>query len=234
MIRVLLLTSLLSIFFLNPLSSRAQGGFSIGPKGGFDYTVLNSKTIKSVDSIRSDLNLGYNVGLSLGWNLYRYNFGVTSGVYLRKIKHSHAHNAPDGWETSYDLTYLEVPLLIRLRPRGNMLTKSITYGGFYFEFGAQMGFLMSAKTTYSDSLTNSNIDAKSLYESSNLAGVIGLGAHQFGLPQFALTHGIRFTYGLGDIVKNAITEQPIIGKPTNTITIGYLMSITFKFPSGRF
>ena len=95
-----------------------------------------------------------------------------------------------------------------------------------------MGFLIGGKATYTDSLSNLNIDAKTLYEKNNLTGVVGFGVHQYGFPKFALTHGLRFTYGFDDIVKTVMSE-PALGKPTNTLTIGYIMAITFKFPSER-
>ena len=125
-----------------------------------------------------------------------------------------------------------------------MLRKTITYGGFYVELGPQIGFVSSANYSYSDSTSNYSGDVKSSFEKINLAVVIGIGTHQFGLERFALTHGLRLTYGLGDIVVSnngggegypiqdqaGNTSTLPYNNPIRAISFGYIMAITFKIP----
>ena len=95
--------------------------------------------------------------------------------------------------------------------------------------------LIEAANEYSDSsgkaTTNlSGSRLKTMFEVFNFAGVIGFGDHQVGIKHWAVTHGIRITYGFLDIYnglfKNGFSSGPY--KPTNAISAGYLLSISYK------
>ena len=238
LLKNLLLASL--VFFLVPTVTNAQGGFSFGIKGGYNFTMLQDKNI--ADSIRVDpVSFGWHGGIHIGWNMSRYNVGFTTALNYKQYNQKIEHQKAKGWKAENRVSYLEVPLLLRIRPRGDMLRKTVTYGGFYFELGPQIGFVSSADYSYSDSTANYGGDVKSSFEKINWAMVVGVGGHQFGLENFSLTHGLRLTYGLGDIiVPNTGSEgypiQDQAGKtstlpynnPVRAISVGYIMALTFK------
>jgi len=209
-------------------SSYAQGRFRVGFKGGYGLTMLYNDNYYKDGSVTNELSTGGTFGASVGFNAARYNWGVTLGLFIRQYQQRWK---ADSWHSITKLNYFEAPFLFRLRPAGNKVTKKFTYAGPYFEIGVQPGFLLKDAQVISD--TNGIVLPDQTYESFNLSGVIGIGYHQVGVEKWAVTHGIRLTYGLVDIIsaKNNNGTAYAAYKPTNSISVIYLLAVSYKFTS---
>lgn len=212
----------------------AQGGPRVSIEAGANYTLLRNKNRMADTSFTMLPSFGFTGGVSAGWNMLGYNYGFTLGALFKQYNQKYDG---DGFDAETRLTYIELPFLFRLRPVGNKITRMITYGGPYFEAGIQPGFLSSARSVFTDSTGNVTMDSKSSFEPVQLSGVVGFGFHQIGLDNWAMTHGLRFTYGFQDITGAAGGKDKPYGnkayEPTNTISAGYLLVISYKWPMTR-
>ncbi len=229
------LVSMLLIAFFNAFT---QSGFRLSLKGGAGVSSFYNANMYSDDAIMVLPGVGYCIGGEFGYNAKWYNYGVTTGIYLRSYGNHFEIPGINGVPTVTNyttLTGLEIPLLMRFRPTGDQRTKTVTMGGPYFEFGA-VGFILNeAKQKSTNSLTGeSTYDVSSLYQSQSANLVIGFGSHQYGLERFGLTHGIRIHLNVLDITSDDFKGLSYKGneyKGTFPICIQYLMAATLKFPT---
>ncbi len=240
--RISIVISLILIVFSFSLT-KAQGGFNVGMKLGGNYTRINNANFNSDELIEHFPNVGFAGGVSVGYNAPYYNIGFTTGAYYKTYSQTFQY-IPDStlkmsWKNNYNLAYLEVPLLLRVRSAGDQRTKTFTYGGPYFEIGLQGGMLLSANQSSPDSLPQRYVgeDISDKFEKYTLAAVIGVGGHQVGTEHWAVTHGIRLTMSLLDINANNVGQGyiPEDGsgakpyKPFRFISAGYMLAISYKF-----
>ncbi|HDY86950.1 MAG TPA: hypothetical protein ENH82_02405 [bacterium] len=227
---------LISLLVLS-ISSFAQGGYVLGVRGGVGIgTLYNSNGF-------NDINLTYKPSLvwhvygSAGYNATYYNFGfmMDFGIqqYQSQISIRDTSTALD-IEELHKLMYFELPLMMRIRPQGNKVTREFTLGGPYFEIGIKPGFLLSAKFERDSAASITNADVKPFYETITFGAFIGFGIHQVGLENFGLTHGIRISYDFLDITSAAGGKGDVYtnGDPykgTHPVSISYQMSLHFKF-----
>lgn len=222
--------------------SFAQGGFRAGIKLGGNYTRIHNQNFIDDEGIQHFFNLGFMGGASIGYNATYYNFGFTLGAFFKQYNQTFQYQDPKeinpNWKNVYRLNYLEVPLLFRVRPRGDFKTKSFTLGGPYFEIGIQGGLLLSANQSFPDSLLPIAFPAEDIasqFLEYSLGAVIGVGTHQVGTEHWALTHGFRLTFSLLDIRaemnrNDYTTTDGVLTKykPFRTISAGYILAVSYK------
>jgi len=231
--------TLILLMFMSICSVYGQAGLSLSIKGGagisnfFNLKFFQEKDIMVLPAI------GYSLGAEMGWNSKFFNFGITGGAYIRQYGHA-MDNVGTGQlpeiHNYYKLNALELPLLIRFRPRGNNMTKTITMGGPYFEMGLQAVLIQNAQQKISGAgIDDMNLPIDDLFESMTGGLVIGFGDHQIGLEKFALTHGLRIHFNIFDITAKELRDNDYNGtisySGTSPVCIQYLMAITLKFPS---
>jgi hypothetical protein len=243
--RLLILSTLILISYY----SFGQGGPRVSLKGGVNYTMLNNANWKSDPGVDVVPGIGFMGGVALGYNMNAYNFGFTVGGFLKQYRQVNTTSASilgQNFKNKADmtLTYVEVPILFRLRPAGNKMTRMITYGGPYFEIGVAPAFLNSAKADLETTvpifgtIKQPGSDISNRFESMMWSGIIGFGFHQIGLEKWAVTHGFRLSYGLSDITgTNGGKDQDYIKsdgtttsyEPTKVIAIGYVLTFSYKW-----
>ena len=232
--------SALTILFLAVIaySGYAQGGPTIGIKGGYGPTYLLNKNWKNDKGMRYMPSFGYNAGLALGYNARYYNFGFSGEVFIQQIRHKMEEDrATPTFSRDYKFQYLSLPLFLRLRPSGDYSSRTYTYGGAYFEIGVQPSKLLSATLdSFVQATGTTQIDIKNRYEEWNVFGVIGAGFHQVGTEKISLTHGIRVYYGFMDMNNEAnrgdyinVDGTTSSYQSTKAVTVQYLFSLIYKF-----
>ena len=231
--------TLILLMFMSICSVYGQAGFSLSIKGGAGISnLVNFKFFQDKDIMVLPA-IGYSLGGEMGWNAEFFNFGITGGAYIRQYGHS-MDNLGSGQlpeiHNYYKLNALELPLLIRFRPRGNNMTKTITMGGPYFEMGIQAALIQNAEQKISGAgIEDLSLPIDDIFEGMTGGLVIGFGNHQIGLEKFALTHGLRIHLNIFDITAKELRDNDYNGtisyKGTQPVCIQYLMAITLKFPS---
>jgi len=183
---------------LAPAIAAAQSSTTFGVKAG-----LTAATVKVDDSEGSFKRLlgavgGVFIGHNLSDNLALQVEGLAS---QRGTK----TNFGSGAETTYRLTYIDVPVLARF---GNTTTNGTHFHVFT---GPQFSFLMSAKES-TDGVSGS-IDLKDELTSSDIGWTVGAGVEQGSLSLDA-----RYTLGLKNI--NGSPSDPVTKSRAFAVMVG--------------
>ncbi len=209
----ILLVSAALLALMQPSSAQLIG---VGVKGGVNYSTLSgSFMIDEEDFEVSDLK--YKTGLVVGAS---YSMGLLPMISLQpellytskgaKFSDSFIDDGvPVDIEATLDLTYIEIPILVKVTLPTPGLSPS-------FYAGPAIAFISAAKAKFEVSAMGFSFsdeqDIKEEIKSTDIGLVLGAGL-EFGLPVFKLTADLRYTMGLssidevgdGDIKNNAIT-----------------------------
>jgi opacity protein-like surface antigen len=170
------------------VSAQEPGSSCIGVKGGLNYTKVRGDEVEGVNYLT-----GYAFGA-----FYRYQvaerFAVSPEV-LYSVKGAKEKDT----DNKYELSYVEIPLLLRLIfPTSSVATPAV-YAGPY------IGFLMSAEYE--------GIDVKDTTAGTDYGVVFGAGADiELGGGGKTINIDVRYSLGLADL-----NDDPeITGEVLNT------------------
>lgn len=183
-------------------ASFAQDGKSLGfgVKAGANFANL------SIDPDDDEFDTEMKIGIH-GGAFVNLPLGSTFAIQPELVYSAEgAKQGEDDFEFSYNLGYLNVPIMFQY-----------TASGFYAETGPQIGFLMSAKAKVEFDGEEEEEDVKDDFESTNFSWGIGLG---YRLPN-GVGIGARYNLGLSNILK----ESGDTKLKSNVIQLG--LSYTF-------
>ncbi|MCB0639349.1 MAG: hypothetical protein KDC54_22140, partial [Lewinella sp.] len=178
-----ILTLLFSLFF-SFLS--AQVWLEIGPKASFGPSGYVNGTILNDDKHDYSLNLAFNYGGVVGFNIGDYhglNLEALWGTYFQNITYL-GDDGPRRNSLEWEVT--DLYLLYRYYPES----------GYYFELGPKFTLVNDRQQTFGVEF----VDTKGLYEDKYVSAVAGLGAFLAGSEVMVIKAGLRFEYGLTDMV----------------------------------
>ena len=202
----------------------------VGVRGTFNSTWLLNQNQLSDKGLKYKASWGGSGGIMLGVHYTQWGAVHIEGLYSTLSQKMAGTIDSLKWDSRTDLTYYEFPILLHFVPKEFK----------YIEAGIKISSLANAKSSYTSSLVNVSGDAKSNFEKSNLALVLGWGGSLWGDGGGLLDLGIRLTYGLSDIIstnggrdkeyKSYSDGTPKSYTPTNTATIGF--HLTYDFDMG--
>lgn len=172
-----------SVSWLTPSN---DGYNADGSKFGFKYGLLMDFRLFGVDNY--SLASGFTVN-TIGGNLSEPSSESVNGVLTASRI-----------DANYKLTYIDVPLAIRLK------TKEIGYNVFYAKFGSELGFNVGAKKKYtetygnyiSDETTNDVAGDINLFRSSLVFG-LGIERNISGSTNYRI--GLTYHNGLTNVMQ---------------------------------
>jgi hypothetical protein len=186
-------------------AANAQATF--GVKGGLNLSSLKSSG--DGESETTDTKTGFNVGAFANVPLgTTFSFAPELVLSTEGGKESETFMG-EKYEAKYNLTYLNIPLLLQYNA-----------SGFVAHTGPQVGFLMSAKSKVKIMDEEEEIDMKDEMEKINLSWAVGLG---YQLPG-GLGFNARYNLGLSDLSKESGEGK----LKANTIQIG----VSYSFGGG--
>jgi hypothetical protein len=225
----------------------AQGGPYMGVKGTAGLSPIYNETWWNHAQIEYQPALSWGVGPSIGYNAIYYNIGYTIGgfykTYTQKFRINRGENFGENEHAFLQMNYLDVPIMLRFRPKGDQVTRKITYGGPYFEIGVQPSMLLNIKHKHTDTTGRQIMKdiSKGDFEKYNVAAVVGFGFHQIGTAKWSLTHGFRLSFAFLDVVKgdkdilgvSRLNEDKYQWKHTRLLNVSYILTLYHKWPKKR-
>lgn len=166
--------------------------FELAAKGSYRSTWLFNDSLSKLGSEQDyDKGWGYNYGLGATF-YFNKNLGIEVNGLLGMFEGNYAGSYDSiKYNSGVSLTTLDIPLLLKLR------TKS---GGAYLELGPQYTILSKAVYSYKGTDTTYTRDVSSLYAGENIAVMLGFGVNIDLTKRLLLNTGIRFEYGLSDLI----------------------------------
>ena len=220
-------------------SAHAQdsGGFRIGVKVGGTYSNINGRDSEKITGTAGNIKYkpGFNAGLAFTIPVTDDGFASFAPEILVNRKgytNSSTVDNPGGnvakIESEYNrsLTYIDVPLLVK-----------INTGGLFFELGPQVGYMarssqeIEVTTKYNDGTTKDKFssntsDSKEDLVSFDIGGVAGLGYQTEG----GLSVGIRYNQG----VKTLFDSKNVNGKDEDrAFNSAYMLQVGYLLPLGK-
>jgi outer membrane protein W len=172
--------------------------FKIGMAGGIYSTwLVNTNVSDQGDDLDFAATFGGQLGVEAQY-YFKDNLGISFGLLYtgHNQKYTGDLNNNASYEAKTKMRYLDIPILLRFGGGSK---------GAYFEFGPQIGMLMSAKdeltTSPSSPLDWSDKDRKDNFKTSNLAGILGFGVDIDASENVLITTGLRLGYGINDVTK---------------------------------
>ncbi len=228
----------------------AQGGWQFGFRGGIGLPVLYNTNWLNNQEYSYEPGLTWNAGVLVGYNAVYYNYGIATGFFYRQMKHQLRFVSGAGTQDleRVQMNMIEVPLLVRFRSRGDVRTRTFTYGGPYLDIGLQVGLLQQVRYRYESKnpiVGTVEADIADQFRPYIIQAVIGFGGHQIGTEHVGLAHGLQIAIGVQDAVQTgdeyAWLKAPVLeGKPlsayqpTFVATVQYTLTFLYKIPkSGR-
>lgn len=154
------------VLFVSVHFAQAQK-FSIGPKAGLNISNYTG------GNIESDALVGYHLG-----GMLNYGFGNVFSIQPEVLFSTQGAKVENnGNKSDFKISYVTVPVMLKFKSNG----------GFYFEFGPQVGFRSSSDIP--DQTINNF--AKNL----DLAAGVGIGYHS----PIGLGVGVRYLAGLSKV-----------------------------------
>ena len=191
--KLLLITA---VAFLTQYSAKAQT-IEITGKGTFKATgIFNNEISDAGDELDYDIpSFGYSYGAGFGMF---FTPSIGFGVELLMGQHSGKYAGVIGtynYNIETIVKSLDIPVLFKLQ------TKT---GGAFIDLGVQYSIINDVTTTWSDNSGDPEMSENmtKYYNSSNLAALLGFGVNIDLSEKLFLTTGLRFEYGLSDIVKD--------------------------------
>ncbi len=213
--------SIFSIALLSlSISSFAQKA-EIGISGGAATTWLMNKNVFDYgDNLDPVASIGGNYGIAA--TVYftdKLGLGIELSNSIVNQKYKGAIGT-SSYDSKTKLTYLDVPLLLKLKSGKS---------GFYFEIGPKLSYVLSASEKYNSSSSVSSYSGagvKSDFSSSIISGVIGIGGRINVVDALTISIGVRLTGGITDATKeyssSGVATSGISGAAANFNTAGAL------------
>jgi hypothetical protein len=178
----------------------------LGVNGSLGTTWLLNKNVFDQDEILNPtFSGGYTFGASASYFFSpKLGLGIEINSSTVNQKYSGEYNASNTYDAKTTLKYLSIPVFLKLQ----------TESGFYFEIGPQFNSLSKAKEEYTSDPSStddySSLNVKKGFESMVISGVFGFGG-KFDLNEsLALTAGVRFQYGIGDVTKEYSAAELLV------------------------
>lgn len=213
------------VLLLNTLKINAQGGEEGKVRLGITISPLVTWMDSKNESYESDgLRFGGRYGLFADFSMFgdqRYN--LSTGLIVSnvggKLEYPVGYLAgePEEWRTTmarakYGLTYLNLPLRIKLR------TDQIGYSYYYGVFGAELGYNVSStvhETVNENTVEDIDVEDDRYrfdgVEPFRVEMVIGGGMERIISGQTRLVVGVSYHNGLRDVLKGRDYELNDIG-----------------------
>ena len=180
------------------LAAQAQDkGVAFGIKAGPSFYNLNGDDFEEGD-MKTGFHAGVFVNIPLS-SMFSFNPELLYNTEGSKIEES-------GDKVTFNLNYINLPLMLQYN----------NPGGFYAEFGPQIGFLMSAKAKYEISGVEDEEDVKDELKGTSFSLGIGAG---YDLPG-GFGFGARYNLGLSSIGE---------ADDDDTKSSGFQISLRYKF-----
>jgi hypothetical protein len=211
--------------------AHAQKGFRAGVKGALNNTWLFNKNVSDAgDELDYKGSFGSQFGVMLIYN-FNENAGISVEALAGKVNQKYTNRLTvntglDSLEVKFEtkdvLKAIDVPLLFRYR----------TNGGVYFEVGPQFSFISGIESeseaiSIVPALSVDRPDAGSMYTSA----VIGLGYDVELAAKIYLNAGLRFAWGLSDVIdetKNKQLTGSLTYEPTNAAAGGIHVGVSYR------
>jgi hypothetical protein len=179
--------TLLTLVFTCLISGlSAQLWLEVGPKATFGPSGYFNSTIANDNQHDYSLNLAFNYGGVIGLNIGDYhgiNIEGLLGTYYQNVTYL-GDDGPRRNSLEWEVT--DLYLLYRYYPES----------GYYFELGPKYTFVNERQQTFGVDF----VETKGLYEDNYVSAVAGLGAFLAGSEVMVIKAGLRFEYGLTDLV----------------------------------
>jgi len=206
----------------------------VGARGAVNSTWLLNQNQLHDKGIKYKATWGGTGGIMLGFHYTEWGSVNVEALYSTFNQKLSSGIDSMKWTSSTKLAYLEFPILLHFD------TKNFKY----VEGGIKISSLLSASGTYNSSQTSllnySGKDIKNNFESSNLSLVFGWGGAIWGSGGLLIHGGIRFTYGLSDILTtyggkgsdymplaDGVSAKPKPYAKTNTASVGFIISADY-------
>ena len=164
-------------------------GLNIAPQNTW---IFNQQDFDEGDNLNFRATIGYNVGANVGYN-FTNSIGIRSGIGFSAQGQNYI-NDNTNIPSAIKLNYLKVPVLLKF----NSDPQSAT--AFLATVGVDMGFLAGGKATVDgEEVPSEFFDVKEVYNSFDLAAVVGLGLQARITDQINLNFMLRVSYSLLDI-----------------------------------
>jgi len=165
----------------------------IGPKVGLNLGKL------SIENQTSSATNGYRIGFIFGGAFEARLSDILSiqvePTYIQKGSLISFYNGFYQVETKYRFGYIQVPLLMKVRLKGESVVP-------YFLMGTSVGFLLSAKAVSNFALpTSFEYDEKANYQSNDITIDVGAGCEINTSSTLILVADVRYSFGVYDIHK---------------------------------
>lgn len=177
--------------------------FKIGMAGGIYSTwLINTNVSDQGDDLDFAATFGGQLGVEAQY-YFKDNLGISFGLLYtgHNQKYTGDLNNNASFDAKTKMRYLDIPILLRFGGGSK---------GAYFEFGPQIGLLMSAKDEFIISPSSpknwSDKDRKDNFKTSNIAGILGFGVDIDVSENVMITSGLRLGYGINDVTKDYTQE----------------------------
>ncbi|MBN4065869.1 outer membrane beta-barrel protein [Candidatus Amoebophilus asiaticus] len=231
---------LILILLLLSIESYSHKRWRVGFAGSYNSTWLLNRSVRADPEISLSNTFSYLYGLSIkfnyrSWTYHTRHFGYTVEVLMNRHSQTYSQGfsgvAFDSRKT--EIFYIDIPVLFR-------------YTDDYIvncEIGPQISILYLAYGDYVfdpqfTKRSNSDIDISSYYLPYNLSVLARLSMDIRLTNSLAFTPGIRFAYGVLDIIskkgKDIAKASPILAPedikygPTRTLSAGAFFILSFR------
>ena len=224
---------LFCICLLSSFTAFAQKGLEFGlrfmPQG---TGIINQTDFDEGDELNFQTTINFAYGVHAGYN-FSDNVGLQTGLLLSQEGQKYVDDLPQPGDNTSEvsLSYLQIPLLLKLN--------SNPHKGAHFvaHVGLQFGLLNSINYYVNDeNVTVTNIlgaEIKDAYKSTDLSGVLGLGARYRLTDHLQLGSHLYLTYSTADIEDKDLT---ILGIPvwdddrasSHNATAGILIELNYS------
>jgi Outer membrane protein beta-barrel domain len=214
--KIFLVSTLLIVSGFVAKAQKAEVGLS----GGVATTWLMNKNVfdygPSLDPVAS---VGGNYGLAA--TVY-FTKKVGLGIELNNSIVNQKYKGTvlgSSYNTKTKLTFLDVPLLLKLKSGES---------GFYFEIGPKLSYILTATETTNSSVGNlafAGGTVKSDFNNTVISGVLGIGGRINIVDAITLSIGARFNGAFTDVTKESSTAAGLSstsGEAANVASDGTL------------
>ena len=208
---------LLTFALLGCIASVHAQGLRLSVKGAYNSTWLFNKDVSDAgDELDYKSTFGAQFGVGLLYNLTE-NAGIGADILFGGVNQKYTNRIPGGlnFETQTKLKTIDIPIFFRY-------TSDV---GAYFEFGPQFTLLNDGE--FESPL--GNIDISEDLAGSYIAAMLGFGYEFHLTDNMLVAPGLRFAYGLGDVVEEP--DGAINYEPTHALVGG--INLTFSYDLGN-
>jgi hypothetical protein len=186
----------------------------VGIEGAYNSTWLFNKNVSDAgEDLDYVSTFGYQAGAIVIYD-FKQGLGISTGVLMGTVNQKYTNfknNAALKFESQTMLTYIDVPLLLRIT----------SAKGPYFEIGPQFSFISKAESE----IETTTVDIKDNVNSVNISAQIGFGYDIKASEKLTINLGVRFGYGLTDALKEP--DNAVGYEKTNTAVGGFRVGLTY-------